>query len=80
MERIKEAVERARSQRAGEQPAASAAASAPSAPQELERNIQYSETQVVAADARKLRNSKLITGIEDERVRAAFKVNLSLRL
>jgi capsular exopolysaccharide synthesis family protein len=73
MERIKEAVERARSQRAGGE-AAAAAATTPSAPEALERNIQYSETQVVEADARKLRNSKLITGIEDERLRAAFKM------
>lgn len=72
MERIKEAVERARTLRAGEP--VKPAADAPSAPQQLERNIQYSDTQILSTDNRKLRSNKLITGIEDERVRSAFKM------
>jgi len=69
MERIKKAVDRARAQREG-----FVAESRQMATGGFNAKIEYSQTKVVSADEEVLRQNRLLTAIDSEDIRAAYRV------
>lgn len=74
MERIKEAVEKARAERGEAVPQVRPAREDAGNQESLERHVQYSQTKVVTARPEVMKRNGLISAMSDDHVRSAFKI------